>query len=261
LNGTTTTIDLSQFAYIGSPAFSSDGQWLAFDGYSGGYQGAAPECWIVKADGTQPRKVAVGQTPRWSPDGTKLVLMRCREQDRALGLGIFVVNADGTEEHRISDGRWPDWSPDGNRLVFAVGGQSDRGGAWPGSRVCVCNLDGGDVEEIGSGDCPSWSPDGTKVACCVVDPQVAAPMLRIIDLESRGESIVAYGWYRANWSSDGTGLYANSVSQSGQVGMFKLGAEKGQTSQPIFADIRGAESPCASRDGKWIVFAAPNTGP
>jgi dipeptidyl aminopeptidase/acylaminoacyl peptidase len=254
-NGGAKQIDLSEFDYIGSPTFSSDVEWIAFDAYKGGYQGAAPECWIMRMDGTQRRKVATGQTPRWSPDGKQLVFMRERERDRKLGLGIFVVNVDGTGERRIGDGRWPDWSPDGQRLVFAIGGHSDRGGAWSGARVCISDFEGGEVDEVAIGDCPSWSPDGKKIACCYSDPAIGAPLVRVIDLETKTQKFAGYGWYRANWAADGMGLYANGVNDAGRAGMFKMGLDQKQKAQPLFAAIPG-ESPCESRDGRQIVFCA-----
>jgi hypothetical protein len=256
-NGGANQIDCSEFTYVGSPTFSNDGQWIAFDGYNGGYQGASPECWIIRTDGTQRRKVAIGQTPRWSPDGKQLVFMRERELDRKLGLGIFVVKADGTGERRIADGRWPDWSPDGKKLVFSVAGRSDRGGAWSGARVCISDFEGGDIEELANGDCPSWSGDGKKIACCYADPAIGTPLVRVIDLETKKQTFAGYGWYRANWAADGQGLYANGVSTAGRVGMLKMGLDQRQKAEPLFAAITGAESPCESRDGRQIVFAAP----
>src|SRR6202022_1125111 len=64
------------------------------------------------------------ETPRWSPDGTKVAFMREPADDS--GGQIMTINADGTGSAtpvssapaNYKDGD-PNWSPDGSKIVFS----------------------------------------------------------------------------------------------------------------------------------------------
>ncbi len=255
-NGEGRYLTLKNFFYVGSPTFSKDGLWIAFDGYSGDMKSYRAECWIVGSDGKGLRKLADGATPRWSPDGRQLLFMRERRSTQKGEAGIFIINRDGTREHRICEGRWPDWSPDGKKMVFSVGGRETKGGTAPGARVCVANVDGTGQEEIANGDCPSYSPDGRRIACSYADPAMPAPLIRVVDLQSREERFLGYGWFRANWSADSKSLYANGMIGPKATGMVKLSTGSPSKTEPLFVEFRG-ESPCPSSDGKRLVFCTP----
>jgi dipeptidyl aminopeptidase/acylaminoacyl peptidase len=104
-------------------------------------------------------------TPRWSPDGTKIVFSRSTGPEQE----IFMMNADGTGVTQLTfdGGWWPDWSPDGRQLTCTK---------WTGGGrnvVCTMNADGSNELEIpilAGGQDPTdtnhstWSPDGTKLA-------------------------------------------------------------------------------------------------
>lgn len=265
------SLQLDGFFYVGSPCYSKDGEWIAFDGYKGdNAANITSECWVVRSDGTDARRLAKGATPRWSPDGKQLLFMREERADigRPGGdnVGVFVINADGTDEKYLVDGRWPEWSPDGKQIAFSVGGKP-RGGARPGSRICIANVDGSEQREIAIGDCPSWSPDGKQIACCYYDPAQSAPMIRLVDVANTDEQkLLGYGWFRANWSTDGEHLYANGVAgQDGfgraRTGMIRLSLGEKIAAEALLSDFTG-QSPCPSPDGKSVVFctSAEETG-
>ncbi len=215
------------------------------------------EIWIVRRDGTELRKLVDGATARWSPDDQKLLFMRESQTDPKQDRGIFVVNRDGTEQRRIGPGRWPDWSADGTQIAFSLSDEPG-GGVRPRSRVYVAQADGSERREVGEEDCPSWSPDGKKVACCHRDPAFPLPQIRVVDLETGHQTFLGYGWRQANWSPDGKSLVANGVLGRRKTGMFKLSAEKLGRAEPLLPDLAGAESPCHSPDGKYLVFAVNN---
>ena len=67
-----------------------------------------PGITTVKLDGTGRQFVHSGETPAWSPDGTRFVYATAV----ASGSGrIWTVNADGTGAVDVTDGAWPDWQP------------------------------------------------------------------------------------------------------------------------------------------------------
>jgi TolB protein len=91
-------------------------------------------------------------SPRWSPDGTKIVF----SSTRAGNDEIFMINADGTNPTNITRNKaadWaPRWSPDGTKIAFV----SDRGGE---SKLCIMNADGGDVTCLTPAfSWPAWRP-------------------------------------------------------------------------------------------------------
>jgi hypothetical protein len=111
----------------------------------------------------------VGATPRFSPDGKRLLFMRetrFHEKEKA---GVFVIGFDGEGERRLCEGRWPDWSPDGKQIAFSKGGEFEKGGTVVGARVYVASADGKNPRELCAGDGPAWSPDGNRKPHQVVE--------------------------------------------------------------------------------------------
>lgn len=254
-----TWITIPGYYYLGSPTFSPDGQWVAFDAYKSNAPRVVSEVWIVKSDGSDPRKVAIGATPRWSPDGERLLFMR--EQRNAVEQqqhGVFVVERDGTDEQFICEGRWPDWSPDGSQIVFSRGEPDTRGGTQEFSRVYIAKADGTGPELLANGDCPAWSPDGQLVACSYRDPAIGPPMVRIVDLKSGMQRFIGYGWFRPNWTPDSRSVTANGVLAERKTGAIRLAATGGNNPPAPVTEVAGATSPCFSADGRLLVFAAPH---
>lgn len=251
-------VTMPGFSELGSPSFSRDGQWIAFDAYRMGYNNSPSECWIVRRDGKNLTKLAVGATPRWSPDGKRLLFMRDEANDRRRQPGIFVIDRDGTNERRIGDGRWADWSPDGKEIAFSMGGLPGPG-LREGATTWLSKADGTGRREIGDGDCPSWSPDGTKIVCCVKFPD-RPPLLVVHDLKTGEAKGLGYGWYRANWLPDG-----KSVVSNGPIGrkitMVRLSLNAPGRPVEVPTEFEEPFSPCCSSDGKEIVFIARKPKP
>jgi Tol biopolymer transport system component len=250
-------IKMGHHDHIGSPSCSRDGEWIAFDAYKtvgrGGF--SPPECWVVRRDGSDLHKVADrgASTPSWSADATRLLFMRENQDDPAKDHGIFVVNRDGTGERPIGDGRWPQWSPDGKQITFSMGGRRG-GGARPMARVYVAREDGSERRVVCDGDCPSWSPDGNSIAACDADAARPAPEIRVVNLHTGSESIVGYGWYRANWAPDGKSVVCNGVAGPDE-GMVRLWVDpSGRHPESLLPGPMGGESPCYGGKGDALVF-------
>jgi hypothetical protein len=241
------------YSELGSPCFSRDGLWIALDAYKQGYNNSGPETWIARRDGTGLKKLANGATPRWSPDGKRLLFMRGSQNEPNQESHVYTIHPDGTNEQKLVPGRWPDWSPDGARIVFSRGGLPG-GGSRVGAAIFTCAADGTDEIHIGDGDCPSWSPDGKMIACCF-RARGARPVIRVIDLETKETKALGIGWFRANWMSDGKAVVANSFT--GRMGMVKLSLENPrEPASPLFSQFEDPASPCPSADGQYFVFIA-----
>ena len=110
------------------PAWSPDGQWLAFQSDRSGH---GMHLYKVRPDGSQLTALTSGpasdRSPAWAPDGRRLAFYsdRSGEPDQ-----LFAVPADGgrVEQLATTPGRaqLPAWSPDGQWLVFA----SESGDGW-----------------------------------------------------------------------------------------------------------------------------------
>lgn len=246
--------------YLGSPTFSRDGEWIAFDAYRSDTEQVTCEVWIARRNGTEAKRLAVGATPRWHPDGRRLIFMREQRNDvENVPLGIFTIDRDGGNETFICPGRWPDWSPDGTQIAFSLGADDTRrGGSAELSRVYVAQADGTLPKPIAYGDCPSWSPDGSKLACCYTDAAMPAPLIRIVDLVNKNQRFAGYGWYRANWDKPGRAIVFNGVTDDREQGMVSV--TLGAALHPVALEtgVENASSPSYSADGKYIAFTAPH---
>ena len=104
-----------------NPAFSPDGQRLAFESTRSGAQ----EIWISNADGSDPVAVTSFNgpstgSPRWSPDG-RWIAFDSRSEGKAR---LYLVGSEGGTPRVVATGQpdsvVPAWSPDGRWLYFSA---------------------------------------------------------------------------------------------------------------------------------------------
>ena len=117
-----------QFPVYRAPAWSPDGTAIALWTQDGGSGHVS----VMATDGSGLTDVAVGGSPRWSPDGSKLVF--ARDED------IYVVNADGSGAVNLTNNSaqhnaHPAWSPDASKIVFESQGTGS-------AQLVVMNADG-----------------------------------------------------------------------------------------------------------------------
>ena len=94
-----------------APAYSADGDRIAFVRAPDINDWSAREVAVMDADGRHVRRLQRGNDPRFSPDGRKIAF-GCEN-------AVCVMKADGTLVRRLaSAGLQPDWSADGRRIVF-----------------------------------------------------------------------------------------------------------------------------------------------
>lgn len=119
-----------------------------------------PHLYRMNVDGTGTRRLGavVGNSPRWSPDGSKILF-----DD---GSRLYVTDAEGSSEALVTLGEGIDgtWSPDGTRIAFTryEPGIDD---AWEGrARIRTIAPDGtggqvltGSLDDSYHAD---WGPDG-----------------------------------------------------------------------------------------------------
>ncbi|GAA0951086.1 S9 family peptidase [Nonomuraea longicatena] len=145
------------------------------------------EIWLA-APGQEPRRLATGSLPRWSPDGRTLAYVRAVDGRPQ----IHLLPMDGGEPRTLTAAPLgagaPVWSPDGTRIAFAgpylphpldpaapiVADRLDYKADGPGplrgitTQVFVVDAASGETTALTGGDlhasAPAWSPDGGRLA-------------------------------------------------------------------------------------------------
>jgi Tol biopolymer transport system component len=128
--------------YTSSPAFSPDGQKIAFSYYKLPRTGSIPipdgtDLYLMDADGSDPhvlaahdRRGAALQYPAWSPDGTSVYLSYRQQGDTEAHVDRVEVET-GARSQVVANAGYPSLSGDGQRLAYATSPYSGQGtGLW-----------------------------------------------------------------------------------------------------------------------------------
>jgi TolB protein len=100
----------------GSPAWSPDGQWIAFSRKSPAAATTA-QIWVMRRDGSQARVLTndadfYSSAPAWSPDGHHLVFQRFSLQGVNAQPGIWLIDMEtGSLRELATPGNRPTWLP------------------------------------------------------------------------------------------------------------------------------------------------------
>ncbi len=153
-------------AYETNPAWSPDGNKIAFSGPSGSGYGIT----VINADGSNPHVLTSPEGgpleyhPAWRlPTGSQIAFTS------GGGAHVEVMNADGSGRHRIVSGTGGEryghmsWSPDGSKIAFESTRQN-QGGGDDGYEIWVMNADGTTLVRLTNNECPDhhpeWAPNG-----------------------------------------------------------------------------------------------------
>jgi Tol biopolymer transport system component len=146
------------------PAWSADGQWIAFMGYmDGGY-----DIWAVAPDGSNQHKLTWGpfddREPAWSHDGTRVAFSSDRGNPLGSSYNIWILDLRSGELRQITrnsaENRMPSWSPDDSEIAFSSTRENGQS-VW-----AVRVADSVERKAFTAGaaiDTPSWGPGGKIV--------------------------------------------------------------------------------------------------
>ena len=109
-------MDVFEIEYAADPRISPDGSQVIYVRTSMDIMRDAKksELWIMNADGSDHRRVGVGGSPRWSPDGTRIAYT----DDGQIHVRWMDTGEEATLTQLIESPRGLRWSPDGRYLAF-----------------------------------------------------------------------------------------------------------------------------------------------
>jgi Tol biopolymer transport system component len=185
----------------GSPAWSPNGQQIAFISNPYRQENVPSELYVVNADGSGPRKLTNGisgaSTPEWSPDGSEIAFADFdRRTSRS---GLYVIRSDGSNLSQLLEGGQPiihRWSPDGRTITFL----RRAGKFWD---LFLLDRESGAMKRLVrrvTYSTIAWSPDGSKISF------VRQGRLRVVNADGSGERRLAalHVLGQHSWSPDGS---------------------------------------------------------
>lgn len=237
----------------GNPAWSPDGQRIAFDR---GRSYLIPyHLYLMRSDGSDPRLLRTsgsdtGANPDWSPDGRRLVFS-------CVGLReVCVMNVDGSDFRQLTvtpeglRNYGPVWSRDGRKVAFWSDG--DRSGIW------VMNADGSGQHRVRgttAGDTdPTWSPDSRRIAFSSFHG------IRVVSAAGGHRQALTTSAQASNvhdvnpaWSADGSKIaFARLFNPYGQI--YVMDAD-GNHQRRLTRNSGSDDQPAWSPNGRKIAFA------
>lgn len=230
-----TRITYTPYDWEKNPAWSPDGEYIAYDAFDRGKQTGG--IFIIPKAGGEPTQLTTdrGKYPAWSPDGLTVAY---NDQDSH---DIWTVAAEGGEPRRLTTRGYcgePCWSPRGERIYFA--------GPYRKDPVGPCSLwyvdsEGGDVAHLWACDEPFYylalSPGGEWLAA-VVDFGPSPYDIWLFDVKSgeryhfteepgyEGEDYVPrLGAGSPTWAQDGSRIFFHS-DRYRNWGVYKIDANR-----------------------------------
>jgi TolB protein len=230
------------------PAWSFDGDWLAYTDYGGG----KPNLVISQVNGSRRTVVSpkgTSITPAWMPGQFSLAASLSYEGNPRIYLlsGTGKIMKDLTKHWSIDVA--PTWSPDGKSFAFV----SDRSGS---PQIYIKEVDSGNVRRLTFegkyNTAPAWSPNGYHIAYAGSnDGHFDIFVTEVDGLKGPVQMTHEAGNNEApSWSPDGT-LIAFSSNREGQYKIYVMNANgsdqrrllemKGEQTNPSWSPRLGGD--------------------
>lgn len=176
VNGLTRRITFSP-EFDGSPSWSSDGKWLAYESYVPNGLGSDYEIFIRPVDGSQePIRLttdpAADHSPAWSSQGRHIAFV----SDRAGSEDIWLADLDKVEgrfenlsRNSVASETHPGWSPDGSRLLWTMSSEDNL------QNIMIWDISRPEQRPIAvnTGEWAVWSPTGEALLTVLATPNQA----------------------------------------------------------------------------------------
>lgn len=223
-----------------SPAWSSDGQWIAYTSYAKG----KPDLYIKhvqKKIGAVISKKGINIAPSWRPGQLQLAATLSFEGDPE----IYLLTETGKIIKRLTHSKGIDvsaaWSPDGKEIAYV----SKQGGS---PQIYIKNVASGQTRRLtfdGKHNTqPTWSPLGDRIAFTAMDKD--GLNIRVIGTDGNGLVQLTHNSGDSespSWSPDGS-LIVFSTNREGKSRIYLMTAFG--TDQRRLIDLPGKQS-----EPKW----------
>jgi WD40-like Beta Propeller Repeat len=235
------------------------------------------DIWAARADGSERQRLARGEQPAWSPDGSRLAYVRGNEDESqlmVLGAGPITPLRKG-----VSDVA-PSWSPDGTALVFSrfdVRNERYRSSivvvdvATGAERVLVTKTLFPRFDFLAE---PDWSPAGATIAYAhsrIDREHDIRPDVWTIPAAGGTPTRVIRDGQSPDWSPDGARLaYGGVRDRNGKrcssdecwyAGELYTAAADGSDQRRLTRNQGDDTAPEWSPDGSRILFTSDRTLP
>ncbi len=234
------------------------------------------DLFIMDTNGNNQRLLVASEqgdifSPRWSPDGSRVVFVDVSGAGPSRTSHIRIVNADGTGMFNLSthlgepltepgSDEEPAWSPDGTRIVFASNRAPTENPAGNQRKIYSVNADGSGLIRLtdgteGSENFPAWSPDGTSIA--FTSWRDGNADIYVIQADGSGQTRLTFSPEDdlvPVWSPDGSHIAFQREQQS----FFDIWVMQanGSNARNLTEQVEGGGTlPFWSPDGKTIAFS------
>jgi TolB protein len=218
---------------IMSPAWSPDGQWLAYVSFEN--KVSAVYMQLVRSGERRQvsAKIGVNGAPAFSPDGRRLALTLSGSSGN---LDIWLLDLGTQDLTRLTTDPAVEteaaWSPDGKSIYFT----SDRAGGPQIYKLDVAQPQR--VERVTFGSAynarPRVSPDGRKIA--FVTREGSAYRIGVEDLASKTVSVLSHGSLDESPSFAPNGASIIYAGRDGDVGTLQMVSVDGLVTQRLKSD-------------------------
>ncbi|MDY6825024.1 MAG: Tol-Pal system beta propeller repeat protein TolB [Thermodesulfobacteriota bacterium] len=220
-----------------SPAWSSDGNWLAYTSYREGH----PDLYIkhlTENRGVVFSRDGINISPAWKPETFSLAATLSFSGDQE----IYLLTGSGKIIKQLTRS-WgidvsPSFSPDGERIAFV----SNRAGS---PQIYIKDIASGAIQRLtfegGYNTTPEWAPQKNRIAYCAME--TGEFNIKVIDVETK-EIVSLTGGQGDNespsWAPDGS-LIAFSSTRAGGVPKIYVMSAAG-TDQRRLLDLPGEQT-------------------
>jgi TolB protein len=245
-DGANARVILESHLPVMSPAWSPDGDWLAYVSF----ENKRSSIWVQQVS-TGTRRMVSGRAgingaPAWSPDGRKLLVTLGGSAGTP---NLYVLDLGTQQLTRLTDGPSIDtegtYATDGQSVYFTSdrsgGPQIYRIGLEPGAKPRRVTFEGGYNAR------PRLSPDGTKLVMVTLDG--ANYRIAVQDLASGTARILSHGRLDASPSFAPNGAMIIFSGIEGGHSILQRVSIDGLTSQRLRADAADVREPV------WAPFA------